>query len=409
MLGVTKLLCETTKTEKEIVCGKHSPRLLQFSQDKRPVVVWNITKRCNLHCLHCYADSKNQDYKHELSTQEAISVIDDLASFSVPVIIFSGGDPILRKDIFELARYAKGKGIRCALSSNGTLIDKDIAKKIKDADFAYVGVSIDGIGEINDRFRGMHGAYDLAIAGLRYCKELGIRTGIRLTLNRRTINQLPAIFDLSERENIPRIYISHLVYAGRGRKIMGDDLNHYETRMAVDYIFERALDFNRRGIEKDILTGNNDADGVYLFLKMLKADPVKAEEIYRLLLKRGGNSSGVAIGCIDNLGFVHADQFWMHYSFGNARERRFSDIWLDLTDPVMRELKDRKGILKGRCAECSYLDICGGNYRVRAEVEYNDIWASDPSCYLTDEEIGISERDMVCHAPAKEDYAVKVA
>ncbi|MBI5181951.1 MAG: radical SAM protein [Nitrospirae bacterium] len=409
MLGVTKLLCETTETEKEIACGKHSPRLLQFSQEKRPVVVWNITKQCNLHCMHCYADSKDQNYENELNTKEAISVIDDLADFKVPVIIFSGGDPLLRKDIFELAVYAREKGIRCALSTNGTLIGKDMAKKIADARLAYVGVSIDGVGEMNDMFRGMRGAYERAIAGLKNCRELGVRTGIRLTLNRRTVNQIPAIFELSEKEDIPRIYISHLVYSGRGRKIKSDDLNYYETKKAIDYIFEKAIEFNNRGIEKDILTGNNDADGVYLFLKVLKDDPEKAERVYSLLLKRGGNSSGVAIGCIDNIGNVHADQFWSHYSFGNVRDRRFSDIWLDTTDPVMKALKNRKGMINGRCSLCSYFDICGGSYRVRAEVEYNDIWASDPACYLTDEEIGISERDMVCHAPLKEDYAVKVA
>jgi heme d1 biosynthesis radical SAM protein NirJ len=411
MLGVTKLLCETTKTEKEISCGKHSPRLLQFSQEKRPVVVWNITKQCNLHCLHCYSDSKDLNYQNELTTREAMSVIDDLSSFKVPVIIFSGGDPLLRKDIFELAGYAREKGIRCALSTNGTLIDKEMGKKIADAKFAYVGVSIDGVGEMNDMFRGMRGAYEKAIAGLKNCRELGVRTGIRLTLNRRTVNQLPAIFELSEKEDIPRIYISHLVYSGRGRKIKSDDLNHYETRKAVDYIFERATEFHNRGIEKDILTGNNDADGVYLYLKALQEDQEKAERVYSLLLKRGGNSSGVAIGCIDNIGNVHADQFWSHYSFGNVKERKFSDIWLNTSDPVMNILKNRKGKINGRCSVCSYFDICGGSYRVRAEVEYNDIWASDPACYLTDEEIGIERMGMAHCATAeeKDGYVVKVA
>ena len=411
MLGVTKLLCETIKTEKEIECGKHSPRLLQFSQEKRPVVVWNITKQCNLHCLHCYSDSQNQNYQNELTTKETFSVIDNLSSFKVPVIIFSGGDPLLRKDIFELANYAREKGIRCALSTNGTLIDKEMAKRIADAKFAYVGVSIDGVGEMNDRFRGIKGAYEMAIAGLRNCRELGVRTGIRLTLSKRTVDQLPFIFDLSEKEDIPRIYISHLVYSGRGRRIKSDDLNHYETRKAIDYIFKKSIDFNKRGLEKDVLTGNNDADGVYLFLKVLKDDPEKAERIYSLLQKRGGNSSGVAIGCIDNLGNVHADQFWSHYSFGNVKERRFSDIWINTTDPVMNVLKNRKGKINGRCSVCSYFDICGGNYRVRAEVEYNDIWASDPACYLTDEEVEIDSIDTLQCASAqeKDDYIVKVA
>jgi len=392
MLGVTKLLCETSEICNNVGSPNPPPRLLQFSQDKRPVVVWNVTRRCNLHCIHCYSDSGDSDYPEELSTQEGIALIDDLAIFQVPVIIFSGGDPLLRDDIFILARYARGKGIRCALSVNGTLIDSRVAKEIKGAGFAYVGVSIDGVGEVNDRFRGMKGAFDRALQGVRYCISEGVRVGLRFTLSKRTINQLPAIFDLTEREGIPRLYISHLVYSGRGERMKGDDLTHEETREAVDYIFDRTMGLYRRGIHKDILTGNNDADGVYLYLKVKRDDPERAEMVYRLLKMRGGNSSGVAIGCIDSLGFVHADQFWFHYSFGNVRDRSFSEIWQDTSDPLMKGLKNKMEMVKGRCRLCQYLEICGGNYRVRAEVMTGDVWASDPACYLTDEEIGVKNQ-----------------
>ncbi|MBI5048427.1 MAG: radical SAM protein [Deltaproteobacteria bacterium] len=395
MLGVTKLLCETITTERGAACKGHghgvSPRLLQFSEVKRPIVVWNITKRCNLRCIHCYSDSLNQDYQGELMTEEAKHVVDDLAGFGVPVIIFSGGDPLLRNDIFEIANYAGSKGIRCALSTNGVLIDKATAKAIKDANFAYVGVSIDGIGEFNDRFRGMIGAYNMALEGIRNSRDAGVRTGLRLTLNKRTLPQLSAIFDLAEVENIPRVYISHLVYSGRGNKIKKDDLSHEETRKALDFIFEKAIEFHKKGLDKDVLTGNNDADGVYLYLKVKREDDAKAEKIYKLLRMRGGNSSGTAIGCIDNIGNVHADQFWSHYSFGNVKEKPFSQIWTDTKDPVMCGLKNKKESVTGRCGHCSYLDICGGNYRVRAEAVYGNVWAEDPACYLTDDEIGIYE------------------
>ena len=392
MLGVTKLLCETTKTEEGVGHKRHghgsSPRLLQFVQEKRPVVVWNITKRCNLKCIHCYSDSLDKHYQDELTTEEAKTVIGDLAGFGVPVIIFSGGDPLLRDDLFEIASYAVTKGIRCALSTNGVLINKDTARVIKGVGFAYVGVSIDGIGEFNDRFRGMIGAYNKALEGIRNCRDAGVRTGLRLTLNKRTLPQLSAIFDLAEKEHIPRIYISHLVYSGRGRKITKDDLSHEETRMALDFICDKAREFYDKGIEKDILTGNNDADGVYLYMKIKKENPDKAERIYKLLKMRGGNSSGVAIGCIDNLGNVHADQFWSHYSFGNVKQRPFSEIWVDKKDPIMRGLKNKKESVMDRCSQCAFLDICGGNYRVRAEAVYGNVWAEDPACYLTDEEIG---------------------
>jgi len=395
MLGVTKLLCETEETMKKLSNDRRdwrssitsNPRLLQFAQEKHPVIVWNITKRCNLRCIHCYSNSLDRDYPHELSTKEALSVIDDLADFEVPVIIFSGGEPLLREDIFDLALYAREKGIRPTLSSNGILIDRKMARKIREAHFAYVGISIDGIGEINDRLRGVHGAYQNALAGLRNLREEGVNRGIRLTLSRRTLSELPAIFDLAEAEEIPRIYISHLVYAGRGKGISREDLSHRETREAVDFIFRKAIDFHSRGIKKDILTGNNDADGVYLYLTVSNKDPVKGEVIYQLLKMRGGNSSGVAVGCIDNLGNVHADQFWSHYTFGNVRERPFSEIWTDTSDPIMKGLKDKQKWVKGRCRECRYLEICGGNYRVRGEFLYRDIWAEDPACYLTDEEI----------------------
>ncbi|MBI3755026.1 MAG: radical SAM protein, partial [Deltaproteobacteria bacterium] len=340
------------------------------------------------------ADSLDKEYEGELTVPEVKTVIDDLAAFHVPVIIFSGGDPLLRDDIFEFAKYAGAKGIRCALSTNGVLIDKDIAKAIKDAGFAYVGVSIDGIGEFNNRFRGMIGVYSKALGGIRNCRDAGVRTGLRLTLSKRTLPQLPAIFDLAEKEDIPRIYISHLVYSGRGRRITKDDLTHKETREAVGFIFKKAIEFYEKGIEKDILTGNNDADGVYLYLKVKQEDPDKAERIYKLLKMRSGNSSGTAIGCIDNIGNVHADQFWSHYSFGNVKERPFSEIWLDTRDPIMRRLKNKKESVMGRCSRCAYLEICGGNYRVRAEAVYGNVWAEDPACYLTDEEI-IIERQAI--------------
>lgn len=284
MLGVTKLLCEVDKIADGVESHGHevSPRLLQFSNEKRPVVVWNVTRRCNLHCVHCYSDSFDYPYNDELSTEDGINLINDLADFKCPVIIFSGGDPILRQDLFHLAKYAMDKGIRNALSTNGVLIDKNIAKKIKDAGFAYVGVSLDGTGDVNDSFRGVKGAFKKGLDGMRHCRDEGIRVGIRFTMSKATINELPKIFDLAEKEDIPRIYISHLVYSGRGERIKKDDLSHDETRKAMDFIFDKTMDFYKRGlVDKDVLTGNNDADGVYLYLKVKNEDPEREDTDHR--------------------------------------------------------------------------------------------------------------------------------
>jgi Fe-coproporphyrin III synthase len=391
MIGVSKLLCGTTTPHDVLRYGRESARmpahLLQFSKDKRPVVVWNTTRRCNLHCVHCYASADGNEHEGELTTVEAKTVIDDLASFGAPVLLFSGGEPLLREDLCELGRHAVERGLRTVISTNGTLINRNAAGRIKEAGFSYVGVSLDGIDVTNDRFRGQKGAFGEALAGIRACREAGVRTGLRFTINRRNQGDLPAVLDLMVEENIPRCCVYHLVYAGRGSRLVEEDLSHEEARRALDIIFGKAQEFHRRGLNKEVLTVDNHADGVYLYQRVRAEQPERAEEVYRLLSWNGGNSSGIGIGCIDDQGNVHADQFWRHHSFGNVRERPFSDIWLDTSDPVMRGLKDRKALIKGRCATCRYLDVCNANFRVRAEAVTGDIWQADPACYLTDAEI----------------------
>ncbi len=393
MIGVTKLLCGTVTPSDALRYGRRSAKspshLLQFTQDKKPVVVWNMTKACNLRCIHCYYTARSRPDPDELTTAEAKVLIDDLAQFGVPVLLFSGGEPLMREDLSELGAYAVERGIRAVISTNGTLISYGTARGIEEAGFSYVGVSLDGIGETNDRFRGQQGAFEEALRGIRNCTEAGIKVGLRLTLNKHNYDDLPAILDLLEEENIKRACFYHLVYAGRGARLKADDLTLEESRAAVDLIFDRTEDFHRRGIDLEVLTVDNHADAPYLYLRVKREQPQRAEEVMQLLLWNGGNSSGIGIGAIDHLGRVHADQFWQHYSFGNVRERPFSQIWTDTSDPLMAGLKNRQPLLKGRCAQCKWLDICNGNFRVRAEAVYGDVWAPDPACYLTDEEIGL--------------------
>jgi 12,18-didecarboxysiroheme deacetylase len=361
--------------------------LLQFSADKRPVVVWNVTRRCNLKCVHCYAHAKDQEFQNELSTAEGKQLIDDLAAFGAPVLLLSGGEPLVRKDLPELAGYAVKKGMRAVISTNGTLITAKMAKILKDIGLSYVGISLDGMETINDRFRGVNGAFKQAMRGIKNCQEAGIKVGLRFTINKANAREIPKIFDLLEKENIPRVCFYHLVYAGRGSGLVEEDLSHEDSRVAVDLIIDRTKDLHDRGIPKEVLTVDNHADGPYLYLRLLKEDPERAKEVLDLLKMNEGNNSGRGIGCISWDGEVYADQFWRHFSFGNIKDRPFSEIWMDLSNPLMKKLKEKKKHVKGRCATCRWLDICAGNFRVRAEAVFEDVWAQDPACYLTDEEI----------------------
>jgi len=391
MIGISKLYCNTIEPSDALRYDRSSkdlpPHLLQFSKDKKPVVVWNITRACNLRCIHCYAKAVEKSKENELSHEEGISLINDLAEFGAPVVLFSGGEPLMRKDLTALAYHAVKRGMRAVISTNGTLISKDKAKKLKDIGLSYVGVSLDGLMEVNDRFRAVSGAFNQAIDGIHNCMAEGLKVGLRFTINKINSGELPAIFDLIEKENIPRACFYHLVYAGRGSNIMKEDLSHEETRRVVDLIIERTKDLHDRGKPKEILTVDNHADGPYLYMKMLRENNPGAAGVLELLRMNEGNSSGHGIGCVSWDGSVHADQFWRHMSFGNVRERHFGDIWTDPSIDILSKLKDKKKYITGRCASCKWLDICGGNFRVRAEAVYNDLWAPDPACYLTDDEI----------------------
>jgi radical SAM protein with 4Fe4S-binding SPASM domain len=326
-----------------------------------------------------------------MDTAAGKAFICDLADFQVPVILFSGGEPLMRKDLFELAGIARQKGIRIALSTNGTLIDREIASRLKSLDFAEVGISLDGVGAKNDWFRGRRGAYQAALEGIRNCIALGLRVSLRLTITCFNYQEIPGIFQLIEAEGIDRVCFYHLAYSGRGSSLKRDDINHVQTRQVVDTIADHTMDLYRRGIRKEVLTVGNHADGVYLYLKLKKHDHEQASRVLGLLRANGGNNSGVRIAAVDDEGNVHPDQFWQHYSLGNVRQRKFGDIWTDMSEPMMAGLKNRKSLLKGRCALCRYLDLCNGNLRVRAEAVFGDVWAEDPACYLTDKEIGIAQ------------------
>lgn len=391
MIGCTKLLCGTATVSEAIKHGRDSsklpPNMLQFSADTRPLVVWNMTNRCNLRCQHCYIEAEDKAYRNELTTEEAKVFIDDLAEMQAPVLLFSGGEPLLRQDIYELGKYAAERNLRPVISSNGTLITPEMAQRIKDAGFQYVGISLDGLRDVHDEFRVMKGAFDRSIQGIRNCLAIGVKAGVRFTVNKMNYKDLPGVIDLLVEEGVPRFCMYHLVYAGRGKEIANQDLSIPEMRDLIEWLLNKTQELHDRGVEVEILTTDNHADGIYLYNKIVNEQPERADEVMELLKMHGGCSAGKKFADVDAQGNVHACQFWGHVVIGNVKERKFSDIWNDLNNELMAGLKDMKSKLKGRCAVCKYVEVCGG-CRIRAEAITGDVWESDPACYLTDEEIG---------------------
>jgi len=378
MISISRLCCGIAETMDSLRYGgeKH----------KRPVVVWNMTRRCNLNCIHCYSSSQNVRYSNELTTDEGKKLISDLASFGSPVILFSGGEPMLKEDLPELAEFAADQSVRVVISTNGTLLTRELARTFKKIGVSYIGVSVDGMEKTHDGFRGVKGAFDMTLRGIRICRDEGIKVGMRVTINRKNAADIPTLFELMEREDIPRACFYHLVYSGRGSMLVNEDLSRDEKRRVLDLIMDRTVDLFNRGKPKEILTVDNHADGPYVYMRLLEKDPERAREAISLLAVNEGNSSGTGIGCVSWDGEVHADQFWRGVSFGNVRERPFSTIWMDTSNELMFKLKNKKKYVKGRCADCRWLDICGGNFRARAEAVTGDIWAPDPACYLKEEE-----------------------
>ena len=363
-------------------------RVAADASQRKPIVVWNITRTCNLKCVHCYSDSAARRYPGELTTEQCKAVLDDLAAFRVPAVLFSGGEPLLRPDVFELASYARSLGLHVVLSSNGTLVTAEHARRFVEIGFSYVGLSLDSADPaVHDTFRGVHGSFARTMAGFRACVGAGQKVGLRLTLTDATCHSLHDIFEFIYTHSIDRVCFYHLCPSGRGVDLGA--MSSTQSRTAIDTIITHAGALTSAGRRTEILTVDNHADGPYLYLRMLREGHPRAAQVLAMLKWNGGarNSSGVGIANIDPTGHVHADQFSSHRSFGNVTQRRFSEIWRDTSDPVMAGLKDRLPLLTGRCGTCRFKSICGGSLRARAEAYTGDLWASDPGCYLTDDEI----------------------
>ena len=355
-----------------------------------PVVIWNLIRRCNLACRHCYSISADVDFPGELSTPDILRTLEDLRAFGVPAVILSGGEPLLHPDIREIGAHAKALGFYVGLSTNGTLIDETRAAALAGVGFDYVGTSLDGMEATHDRFRRKDGAFRASLRGVRLARDSGLKVGLRFTLTQDNAHDLPALLALMEEERIDKFYLSHLNYAGRGNVNRSGDAVFRTTRRAMDLIFDTAWGDVMAGRPREFVTGNNDADGVYLLHWVRARFPGHEAQLRAKLAQWGGNASGVDIANIDNLGNVHPDTYWWDRSLGNVKERPFSAIWRGTQDPLMQGLRATPRPVRGRCGACRYFDICAGNTRVRAWQLTGDAWAEDPGCYLDDAELGIA-------------------
>lgn len=392
MIGCTKLLCGAATVSEALQHDRDSrrlpPHLLQFSSDLRPLVVWNTTNRCNLACRHCYLEAEDRAYESELTTEQAREFITDVAQMGCPVLLLSGGEPLLREDLCEMAALASELGVRPVLSTNGTLITPEVARRLKEAGLQYVGVSIDGLEKTHDWFRGREGAFEEAFQGLRHAAEAGLKTGVRFTVNAHNVAELPAVIDYVAAQGVPRFCMYHLVYSGRGREIAASDTDLAVKRATIETVTTKAVSLFEQGVELEILTVDNHADGVYVRSLVAERQPERLEEVERLLQMHGGCSAGTKMSNVDPYGNVHPCQFWGHVTLGNVKERKFSEIWTDAEDALLVALRDKGAHLKGRCGACRYRSLCGG-CRIRAEFVTGDPWEADPACYLSDAEIGV--------------------
>jgi len=347
-------------------------KIRDLTKVKGPLIVWNITSQCNLSCLHCYA-VKDKEMGRELGTKEILAAIDDLASIKIPLIIFSGGEPLLRKDIFYISSYAVNKGIRISLSTNGTLIDKEMAKKIKETGINYVGISIDGMSACQDFFRQKIGTFKQNISAIKHCQDLGINTGIRFTISKYNIKELEDTLSLVENLKVNRFCLYHLVYSGRAKDLIQNDLTTKQRKTALDTLIKFTL---RLEGKVNVLTVDSPCDGIYLMQKFCQRG---IGDSYP------GCSAGIRLFNIDEEGLVHPCQFWQDYSFGNIREEKFSAI-MRKKDELLMQLRSKQNFLKGKCGLCKYKSVCGG-CRVRAKAVYNDVWQEDPDCFLEEKEL----------------------
>ncbi len=351
-----------------------------------PMVIWNITQSCNFSCAHCYLSSVTAKSCDELSEDQALETVRNLHKSGVKYLVLAGGEPLLREDLLPIIYLAKQLDMHVSISTNGTLIENSNVKMLLNAGIDYVGVKMDGSCETHDRLYGAPGTYDKVVRGISLLKSKGIRTGIRFTMSSANISDLNHIFQFAEKYDVERIYLSHLAYRVKGEENKNSNIPNYRVHKIVECIIAKAVSYIENGSRTEIITGNNEADKVLLTLWMMKKDPATANKLLEMLEGLGGDGAGAHVASIDPWGDVHPDPFMQYINLGNITEKPFSEIWNSDDNTVLNVLRQSPRKIKGRCANCRWIKVCGGNNRDRAWRMTGDFMTCDPACYITDEE-----------------------
>jgi len=348
-------------------------------QPRLQLVAWEITRSCNLHCAHCRASASGGEYKDELTTQEASVLIDQIREAGNPIIILTGGEPLVRSDVYSIAEYARAKGLRVVMGTNGTLVTPQIAARLKDSGLSRISVSLDfPIPELQDKFRGQQGAFSAALAGIRSIREADVEVQINCTLTRLNIAYLNDLLSLALHEGAVAFHPFFLVPTGRGKGLCDVELSAEEYESALNWIYDRQLELKDR-----IFFKPTDAPHYLRILRQrtkheaLKAGPSSTSH------HNHGSTDSISRGCMAGSGFCfisHTGRVqgcgYLDLAAGNIRNQPFGEIWRD--SPLFRQLRDLSAI-KGKCGVCEYKSICGG-CRARAYETTGDHLESEPYC-----------------------------
>ena len=339
------------------------------------VVAWESTQACNLACVHCRASAQTEPAPDELTTAEVKALIDDIAAFAAPVLIISGGEPLMRPDIFELAHYGHERGLRVAMSPNGTLITDRVARQMAEAGVARISVSIDGsCAERHDRVRGVPGAFDAAMRGLAACRANGVGFQLNTTVLRQTRDDLPAVLDLAARLGAEAWHIFMLVPTGRGKA--EDAITPEEYEQVLTWIYEAA---RHSPLPMRVTCGPQ-------FMRIVASRRHQAGEPAGLVRPRSGHGSHLdraSRGCLAGNGYCfisHRGEVYpcgyLPLSAGNVRQQSFREIYqhADLF-VALRDLSR----LEGKCGACEFVRVCGG-CRARAYSATGNVLGEEPLC-----------------------------
>jgi radical SAM protein with 4Fe4S-binding SPASM domain len=349
------------------------------------LVVWDFTHKCNLNCKHCYSNSGTST-REELTTAQALNVVEQLADFGVTALAFSGGEPLTRKDFFEVANRAVERGLYVSVATNGTLLTKENVKKLKETRIHYVEVSIDGASaESHDEFRGVKGAFEKAVSGLENCVEEGLTACIAVTATKKNLKEVPEILNLAEKIGAKRFTYFNFIPTGRGKELYSQDLTPEEREKLMIFLLDKIV----KGCKVSILTTAPQLARVSLQHQGKQGDiAMSLAHMQTAKISRkaailadfiGGCGAGRLYCSLSPQGDIHPCVF-LPIKVGNVKNEKIEDVWLN--SRIFNALRDRSN-LKGSCVKCHYKYVCGG-CRARALVYNNDVLSSDPGCILTE-------------------------